>query len=123
MKKVLLKAPACIQINCDVAGLPLSSVSIITRKPHGLDQLFFCENFDKMQLFLSQLSKLESEAVGKAQIPGKDNDVRNKLYATNPAKFLADKITKLETMNYLRQSQILNETTEKPNGFAREKVE
>jgi len=126
MKKVLLKAHARIQIDRDVTGLPLPPVPIITRWCIWLRTVvLYCENFDMMQLFLNQLSKSESEAVAKAQKLAKDNDIRKELYAAHSVKFLADKITKLETRNLSKETQwkILNETREKLNGFAREKLE
>jgi len=80
MKKVLLKPPARIQIYRDVTGLPLSPILIITHWGTLLRAtVFYCENFYKTQLFLSQLSELESETVGKAHKLAKDNDVRNEL--------------------------------------------
>jgi len=126
MKKVLLKAPARIQIYRDVTGLPLPPVPVITRWGTWLRAaVFYCENFDKIQLFLSQLSDSESEAVGKVKKLSRDNDVRNELYAAHSFKFLADNITKLETRNLPKETQwqILNETRENVAGFTSEKLE
>ena len=99
MKKVL-KAHARIQIYRDVTGLPLSPVLIISHWGALLRAtVFYCEHFCKTQLFLSQLSELESETGGKAQKLAKDNNIKNELNASHSVKVLSDKITKLETSN------------------------
>jgi len=64
------------------------SFPIITRWGTRLKEVvLYCENFDKIKLFLSQLSESESEAVEKAQKLAKDNDIRNKLYGAHSIKF------------------------------------
>jgi len=106
MKKILLKGPARIQIYRDVTGLALSPVPIITHWGTWLRAtVFYCKNFYKIQLFLSQFSELESETVGKAQRLVKNNDVRNELYAIHFVKVLPDKITKIETRNISKDTQ------------------
>jgi len=107
MKKVLLKAPSCIQIYRDVTGLPVTHSNHYSLGTWLKTALFYCENFYKIQLFLSQFSDLESETVGKVQKPAKNNDVRNELYAIHSIKVFC---------------KILNETRKKYNGFSREKI-
>ena len=104
IKKVLLKVHARIQVYRDITGQP-----IITRWGTWLRAaVFYCENFNKMELFLSHFSESESETIGKAQKLVKDNYARNELYATNSVKFLVDKITKLETRNYRVRTNLLH---------------
>jgi len=126
MKKVLLKSPARIQIYREVTGLHLPPVPVITRWGTWLRAaVFYCENFDNIQLFLSQLSESDSEVVRKVKKLADDNGLRDELYAAHSLKFLADNIRKLETRNLTKEEQweILNEAREKLDGFARNKLE
>lgn len=126
MRKVLLKAPARIQLYKETTGgLALPPDAVVTRWGSWIScAAFLCENYDKIKSFLDELPD-DSKACEISKRLVNDEIVKDELFNCTVYKFLVQAIEKLESSTLTKDEQwrIFKETGSILTGFAKDKFD
>jgi hypothetical protein len=109
MRKVMLKAPARIDIYRDVFGsdAALPPDPVVTRWGSWINAaVFYCENFQKVQIFIDTLPLSDdAAAVVQARTLVEDERLKDELFCVATFKFLTTGIERLEQQGLTKEAQ------------------